>query len=546
MGMHLSKLMEKYPKIDKRLKELKKELKSLSKEELAWVLKSFLPPEKKPNRPLTDYEIFIDKYGLKPACPYCTSRLYHPHGLDDYGKPRYKCRKCGKTYTIMTGTFADKSTFPLSVQIAVINYTLMGLSLSACRRNLAVDYGWHTSEGTILLYRHKFLKALLEHYGMPKLSGVVQVDETYFRENQKGAMELVNVAPTAVKERKPRLENTHIPSELGIFGPEFACVVTGISSEGYVSAVLSGLGKSSSQILEDYFSDYLGDITFLCSDDYDAYTRYCDNNAIPHYIQPSDMKKIVRKEQKDWAEKHNGRELAEETILKRYYQTQGLDRVENYGRLSFAEFERLKAEKHLSLNNIDSFHIQLKRHINKNLTGVATVYLPLYLALYVFKHNWSISHNKQHPTSRHDAENILIDLLQRKGTAYRSEDIKGGNILDYVKPTTHYINNLQELTEEMRRKSNIMGFTFDENDRLLTFNKRKYFRNCGITKLKQICKEYHIKGYTAIDSKERLAKLICELPQVNDIFLGLVAADHLHSQYMEDIQLMIQQAEELG
>lgn len=179
------------------------------------------------------------------------------------------------------------------------------------------------------------------------------------------------------------------------------------------------------------------------------------------------------------------------------------------------------------------------------MTGVATVYLPLYLALYVFKHNWSISLNKQHPTSRHDAENILIDLLQSKGTAYRSEDIKGGNILDYVKPTTHYINNLQELTEEMRRKSNIMGFTFDENDRLLTFNKRKYFRNCGITKLKQICKEYHIKGYTAIDSKERLAKLICELPQVNDIFLGLVAADHLHSQFMEDIQLMIQQAEEL-
>ena len=96
------------------------------------MLKGFLPPEKKPTRPPTDYEIFIDKYGLKPACPYCTSRLYHPHGLDDY----------------------------------------------------------------------------------------------------------------------------------------------------------------------------------------DAYTRYCDNNAIPHYIQPSDMKKIVRKEQKDWAEKHNGKELAEETILR--------------------------------------------------------------------------------------------------------------------------------------------------------------------------------------------------------------------------------------
>ena len=94
--MHLSKLMEKYPKIDKRLKELKKELKSLSKEDLAWVLKGFLPPEKKPNRPLTDYEIFIDKYGLKPACPYCTSRLYHPHGLDDYGNPDISAENAGK------------------------------------------------------------------------------------------------------------------------------------------------------------------------------------------------------------------------------------------------------------------------------------------------------------------------------------------------------------------------------------------------------------------------------------------------------------------
>ena len=81
------KALEMQQKYVERAKELRKELKSLSKEDLAWVLKGFLPPEKKLTRPPTDYEIFIDKYGLKPACPYCTSRLYHPHGLDDYGKP---------------------------------------------------------------------------------------------------------------------------------------------------------------------------------------------------------------------------------------------------------------------------------------------------------------------------------------------------------------------------------------------------------------------------------------------------------------------------
>lgn len=50
--------------------------------------------------------------------------------------------------------------------------------------------------------------------------------------------------------------------------------------------------------------------------------------------------------------------------------------MENYGRLSFAEFERLKAEKHLTLDNIDSFHIQLKRHINKKI-------IPQKIKLYV-------------------------------------------------------------------------------------------------------------------------------------------------------------------
>ncbi len=544
--MHLKKQMEKYPKIDKRLKELKRDLKSLSREDLEWVLKDFLPPEKKekPTRPPTEYENFISKYGLKPACPYCQSRLYRTNGLDDHGKPRYICRDCGKSYTIMSQTFADGFSFPLSVQIAIINYTLMDLSLSICQHNLEVDYGWTTTVGTILSYRHRFLTALLEHYGMPKLSGVVQVDETYFRENQKGAVDLVNVIPSVVKVREPRIQDITIPSKLGIFGPEFACVVVGIDSNGYVAAVLSGLGKSSSQILEDYFSDYLGDITFFCSDDYDAYTRYCDNNAIPHYVQPSDVRKTIKKEQKDWAEKHSGRELAEDTIRKRYYRTQGLDRIENYGRLSFADFERLKKEKHLTLNDVDSFHNQLKRHINKNLTGVATVYLPLYLALYVFKHNWSIQHNKKQPTSIYDAENILVELLQNKGNVYRKAEVKSKHILDLVKPSTQYINNLKELTEEMRKRSKDMGFTFDENDRLITFNKRKYFRNCGITKLRQICELNNIKGYTTTNNKEVLARKICEHPKANDIFLKLVSADNFHSPYMEDLILLVEQEKE--
>ena len=76
---------------------------------------------------------------------------------------------------------------------------------------------------------------------------------------------------------------------MGINGSEYSCIVTGYESSsgggGHIAAVMTGLGKSSSQPFEDYFADYLGDVTFLCSDGFEAYSRYADKHAIPHYVQ---------------------------------------------------------------------------------------------------------------------------------------------------------------------------------------------------------------------------------------------------------------------
>ena len=46
---------------------------------------------------------------------------------------------------------------------------------------------------------------------------------------------------------------------------------------------------------EEYFADYIGDIAFLCSDGYEAYSRYCENNAIPHYVRMSEWQKTINK-----------------------------------------------------------------------------------------------------------------------------------------------------------------------------------------------------------------------------------------------------------
>ena len=66
------------------------------------------------------------------------------------------------------------------------------------------------------------------------------------------------------------------------------------------------------------------------------------------------MDKDIRKEEREWEEKHNGGKISREDIK--------------------------KSKKRLTLDDIDAFHRQLKRHINKNMTGVSAVYLHLYIS----------------------------------------------------------------------------------------------------------------------------------------------------------------------
>ena len=549
--MNFKKIKAKLP--PRELVELRKCLQSLTPEEQAFVLGTE-QAEQEDFQP-SEWSVFIEKYGITGVCPACGCKQAYKHskGKKDnanrkyYGKPQFKCANpdCGKVYTPLADTIADNTTIPPEIQIALIYYFLNDRSLAKIKHNLKNDYNYHLSQGAILAYRHKVLNAILNNYEMPKLSGTVQVDETFFRENQKGEWKLVNLIPTVVNERKPRTSGQREASHLGTSGNEFCCVVVAIQGKdgGYAAAAVTGLSKASSMPFEEYFSKYLGDVTYLCSDDYAAYRKYCEMNCIPHYIQPSEMRNTIKAERKAWEEKHKGEYLPDSVILEKHYDKRGLDRLENCKQPSFAEFERLKDEKNLTLLNIDRFHGQLKRHIEKNMTGVATKYLYLYIAFYIFRHNWSVA-NGDEPTSMTDAEKIFLDLLQKKGNIFRSKDRKEKKITDLVKSSTKDTNKLHRLTEEMRKQSETKGFTFDKNDRLISFNKRKYFRNMGITKIKEICKLYHIKGYTATNNKDVLARKICELPEADAIFLRLVAADSVHQPYMEDLVLLAKEAKE--
>lgn len=490
---------------------------------------------------------FLNRQDFHILCPYCKDRNYYAHGNSDNWGIRFYCNNCKKAFSPFTGTLVQGSGIPWEVWVELVYCTLNNTPLIATKHLLEADYGVSMTQETILTYRHKIQKAIALTYPIPKLSGVVQVDETYFREGQKGSRNLINVAPTVISKREARLQSGSNASELGIFGPEFCCVVVGTEKKlddnrkGHIAAVVTGLGKSTSQAFEEYFAEYIGNITFLCSDGYEAYSRYCENNNIPHYVRMSEWKKAINREMKAYKDRYKV-DITEETVREKLYGTRQIDYVDNFTRLSYKQFEELKTAKGLTLDDIDNYHSELKLKINKELRGVSTVYLYLYIAFRVFVHNWKVDHGSP-PSSKKDAEEIFTELLLAGENFVSRKELGNSSILDNARPTTKFINHLKKATDEVRIKSRQAGFVFDDNERLIYFNKRRYFENAPMVRLKEVAKLHHIKGYTKMTAGT-LAKEICKLPEVNDIFLGLVAADKLHSQYVGNLAEMLENEDE--
>jgi transposase-like protein len=94
----------------------------------------------------------------------------------------YQCNECRFQFTATTGTIYHDTHLPLSkwfLAIALITESKKGISANQLSRALGVQYrtAWHLA--------HRIRKAMIEA-DPPKLTGIVEVDETYIGGRQKG------------------------------------------------------------------------------------------------------------------------------------------------------------------------------------------------------------------------------------------------------------------------------------------------------------------------------------------------------------------------
>jgi len=119
------------------------------------------------------------RWGDCPACPECGDtnvyRMMDRSGEKREKNRRWRCRGCGKTYSVRTGTVMAESRIPLRHWCWAfwqLCSSKKGMSAKQIQRQTGLSY----KSALFLLHRVRYAMADMEGV---RLSGTVEVDETY-------------------------------------------------------------------------------------------------------------------------------------------------------------------------------------------------------------------------------------------------------------------------------------------------------------------------------------------------------------------------------
>ena len=490
----------------------------------------------------------VESFNPPKNCPTCGSEKFVKNGFHN-NLQRYLCSNCKSTFSVVTNTFMEGTTWTWEVWVKLLQMTMNSYSLDEIVDTLEQDYHLEgINRKSVFLARHKLIHAL-SLMPKPTLSGVIQVDETFFRENQKGTRTdwgkvLINVIPSVLPKRLPR--RGYQPSRLGVMGPEYACVVCAVDNNEHAYSVVISMGKVDPKLFVDCFDEHFKDVTYLCTDGSPIYNEYCDLRSIPHYVRPSSFVKTLT----DSGYKLGLRptDIESDSALAEVYENNHklanqlyyeglLDYIDSARYMDFANFCKIKKQYGLNLSRVNAFHNYLKLHLEKETTGVATKYLPMYVDAYTFMYNWRHAH-KTTLSSMKDAEIVLSELIKDKNV-FTLNDLKKKDFFIAPKPTNRYMKLLTEQTRRMRIETDNKFLKFDEEDRVISFDHRKYIKETPVGKLRPIGKEYNIKRYSRM-THWQLYCAIMELPKsdIGKIVCKLIANDKRHKIYEEDVKYM--------
>lgn len=215
----------------------------------------------------------LDKQG---SCPHCGGKHYYRFGKDK-GAQRFKCKDCGRTFTEYTGTWQE----------GLHKKGLVGRYLELMSEQKSLDKISATlkiNKKTAFDWRHKILGTFKQDEGS-SFSGIVESDETFFEESEKGNRHLA---------RPPRKRGSS-PKNPGISDNKAKVIVTA-DRKNDLNMTCCGHGRLTKKDIVESLHTPLPKDVVLCSDGHASYKGYASDNRLKHVVLREDLKQRVKLE----------------------------------------------------------------------------------------------------------------------------------------------------------------------------------------------------------------------------------------------------------
>ncbi|QOY95812.1 IS1595 family transposase [Massilia sp. UMI-21] len=196
------------------------------------------------------------------ACPRCASQRCHRHGHAN-GLQRYRCRECGRSFNDLSGTPLAR----LRLREKWLDYLDALIGATSVRR-AALDVGVHRN--TAFRWRHRFVDRV-KHDQPEQLSGIVEADEMFILESQKGARKL----DRAPRKRGGAARKRGISNELD-------CILVARDRARQTIGALVGRGALKAVHLERHLLPKLDRQALLVSDANAVYRTFSRKHGIAH------------------------------------------------------------------------------------------------------------------------------------------------------------------------------------------------------------------------------------------------------------------------
>jgi transposase-like protein len=218
-------------------------------------------------------------YDKQLGCPRCESKRYYKYGIDK-GCQRFKCKDCQRTFTEYTGTWLD-GLQKKSLAVDYIEMMIEGKSLDKISDKLDIN------KKTAFDWRHKILSSLGQDRGND-MSGIVESDETFFEESEKGSRSL--------KEKRTgrkRGLSTSIVKKRGVSEGKVAVIATADRGSG-MSLCVATMGRIAKADISCSISGKFPENTILCTDGHVSYKGFAQENKLNHVVLRADLNQHVK------------------------------------------------------------------------------------------------------------------------------------------------------------------------------------------------------------------------------------------------------------